>query len=276
MIETGINQLREDLKEFQSLLEKCKRERSKVLFQKHIEELTEHIALEDAKTHEPSKIDPSLAKIKKKDDIFWQQVESYLSEDGGMIFKVTVSLDDIGEVDKNNITCDFKDRSLDLKIKGYKGRNLRLLVEKLNDEIIPNQCQVKTTNNSVRLLIQKKNPGLWSQLTFRDLQYKFEGCSTSKDNGENTVNMFKYLYEKGDDQMKQLIEQSYVKVVERKQKLAAEKKDYQIIEQKETRSAFELSLEVFAIHLPLSLHVFCCSSLIYHNHAKRYEHYLQD
>lgn len=38
---------------------------------------------------------------------------------------VYISLDGIGEIEKNNITCEFEDQSFDLKIKGYKNQNLR-------------------------------------------------------------------------------------------------------------------------------------------------------
>jgi hypothetical protein len=39
--------------------------------------------------------------------------------------RVYLSLDGVGDVEKENISCEFEEEGFDLKIKGFKNQNLR-------------------------------------------------------------------------------------------------------------------------------------------------------
>ena len=54
---------------------------------------------------------------------------------------ITSGVDGVGEA-KERVTCDFTPTSFDLKVLGLKGKNLRLLKNGLEKEIVPEESKV--------------------------------------------------------------------------------------------------------------------------------------
>ena len=70
----------------------------------------------------------------------WDQ-DSYGTEPSYVYVYLMSGLDGVGDV-KDQVSCDFTPTSFDLKIHGYKGKNLRLLRNNLDKDIVPAESKV--------------------------------------------------------------------------------------------------------------------------------------
>jgi tetratricopeptide (TPR) repeat protein len=95
-------------------------------------------------------------------------IESYsFSDEGKPKVKVYIPLKEIGLLPKDDILCTFKRISMDLIIKGYKGKNLRLYAAELWSSIDPKRCKVKIKADMIVISLQKaQNDGMrpWEKL----------------------------------------------------------------------------------------------------------------
>ena len=61
----------------------------------------------------------------------------------------------IGRSKKEDVECQFNLTSIDLKLRNFKGKNYRLILDPLYDWIIPEECKAEMRVNSIVLLIMK-------------------------------------------------------------------------------------------------------------------------
>ena len=71
-------------------------------------------------------------------------------------------LEGIKNSDPNNIQCDFEPYSFDLKIRDFKGKNLRFRVDPLFGSLAVEGCKLTIKSNSISLTLRKENPAKWS------------------------------------------------------------------------------------------------------------------
>ena len=66
----------------------------------------------------PKKIDPVQHAINKIDTMVFETISKFGWDDEGKKVKIyiTSGIDGVGNIPKENITCEFEDQSLDLKI----------------------------------------------------------------------------------------------------------------------------------------------------------------
>ena len=64
-------------------------------------------------------------------------------------------LGQVGNIPRESITCDFQPTELDLKIKGYNGRNHRFVQRNFEKDIVPEKSKVVVKKNHVVLHLAK-------------------------------------------------------------------------------------------------------------------------
>lgn len=73
-------------------------------------------------------------------------------------------LDGIGKHQKDKIECEFNDESVDLKILDFNGKNLRLVLNPLNNLIDPATGKLKVKSNSITLEMKKRENKYWGDI----------------------------------------------------------------------------------------------------------------
>jgi hypothetical protein len=77
---------------------------------------------------------------------------------------LTNGLDGIKLHDPSLIQCEFESLSIDLKIRGFKGKNLRFRIDPVFDTLQVESCSVSIKTNSISLTLKKQNSKKWSSL----------------------------------------------------------------------------------------------------------------
>ena len=78
-------------------------------------------------------------------DMQFTQIKDYAwDQDKPGLIKVYLlrGLEGIGSHDKEAIQCQFEADTVDLKIRGYKGKNCRFLLKPLTYHINPSSCRI--------------------------------------------------------------------------------------------------------------------------------------
>ena len=70
---------------------------------------------------------------------------------------ITSGLDGVGKI-KDDVSCEFGKDSFDLKVNGLNGKNYRLVVDNLDNDIVPEQSKVLVKANKITLKLKKVRP----------------------------------------------------------------------------------------------------------------------
>ena len=156
--------LQKDKSELEKLLGQAERAYVKKLLQNEIKKVDAYIADQANKDEEHKKLQE--LKGDSEHEKLYSRIDKYGWGDEGKNVKIYVtSLDGIKEVASDKITCDFTKRSFDLKIHGYKGRDVRLHITELNKDIDPEKCKFSIKSNSISITLRKvKEDAKWSGL----------------------------------------------------------------------------------------------------------------
>ena len=88
------------------------------------------------------------------------QIQDYgWDEDKPGLIKVYLlrGLEGIGKHDKEAIQCEFLADSVDLKIRGFGGKNLRFLLKPLSYHISPAESKIFVKSNSISITLKKED-----------------------------------------------------------------------------------------------------------------------
>ena len=66
-------------------------------------------------------------------------------------------LEGIGGHDKEAIQCQFEPDTVDLKIRGFRGKNWRFLLKPLSYHIDASCCRLQVKSNSISLTLKKED-----------------------------------------------------------------------------------------------------------------------
>ena len=220
-MEDPIKELGEDIQELQQILEKsATRKNVKTLMTLWIEKLeAEKKKMETVmESATPKKIDPVQNAINKIDTMVFETIAKFGWDDEGKKVKIyiTSGIDGVGSIPKDNITCEFEDQSLDLKIQDLKGKNFRLRFPKLQHEIEIAECKFNIKTNGISITLFKKDKGeKWTDLkpkkSLVDSAKDVTKKGTDKDAYGDLMSMMKNMYENGDDDTKRMISESWQK-----------------------------------------------------------------
>ncbi|GLD94374.1 hypothetical protein PINS_up002985 [Pythium insidiosum] len=117
-------------------------------------------------------------------------------------------IDGVGDLPKENVTCQFTKDSFDLKILGLGGKNYRLVKHHLDKEIDASKSSVRVKKNRVAITLWKQDKhNSWMNLTAKNPN-KPRGANAS-DPAAGIMDMMKEMYDEGDDEMKRTIAKAW-------------------------------------------------------------------
>ncbi len=152
----------------------------------------------------------------KKEVLEYETLSKFGWEQEGNIVKIyiTSGIDGIGKHEKSNIDCEFNDKSVDLRILHFNGKNLRLKISPLNDLIDPAASKIKIKSNSLTIELIKSKNKRWDDIKEKKKTLGDSSSSSKKDDKDDDpsgslMNMMKELYETGDDTVKRTIAESW-------------------------------------------------------------------
>jgi len=229
---SSLDDLRLDLTEAETLLASATRDSNKKKLEGWVSQLAKQVA--DAESMTTKKLDdnesnPAVEPLRNKPvllntapaaavgDNQWQNIESFAWDQGEyntpwVTVYLTSGLDGVGQI-KDRVSCDFATGGFDLQIRDLGGKNLRLVKENLDKDVIPEQCKFVVKKNSVNIKL-KKVKGEYSYEHWTDLTSKKskEAKKESKDNPMGGImDMMKDMYDNGDEQMKKTIGEAMMK-----------------------------------------------------------------
>lgn len=110
-------------------------------------------------------------------------------------------------VTSDMVQCKFDKASFDLQVRGLDGKNLRLLKDNLDKDIVPAESKAVVKKNRIVVKLRKVRgefgPDHWVDLTSKRPRAEKEAAST--DPASSIMDMMKQLYEDGDDDMRKTI-----------------------------------------------------------------------
>lgn len=221
-----IEELHKDLEELLSIQKTAQRKRVQDLLNADISKLKTTIEIEKNRLPQPipkeeTKIDDRPSQtitIGEKTEEF-VPIMNYSWDQEGKNVKIYLTLQNIGQVDKDSLKFEVTDQSVDIKIYGYQNKNHRFSVKKLNGSIDTSASKYSQKNNTVIITLKKKSSDHWDQLYYKDKPFKAEKKpEVPEDPQAGLMNMMKKLYEEGDDDMKRTIAQAWTKSQDEKGK----------------------------------------------------------
>eukprot|EP00922_Rhytidocystis_sp_ex-Travisia-forbesii_P018253 GHVS01027144.1.p1 GENE.GHVS01027144.1~~GHVS01027144.1.p1 ORF type:complete len:236 (-),score=36.18 GHVS01027144.1:92-799(-) len=143
----------------------------------------------------------------------WDQTDKHV--------KVYVTVPAVHETAENKVDVIFGDQTVEVKVRTAT-KNYRLLVKKLNYPIKPSECSYRIKTDCVSLTLIKKSPSHWSDLGFKDAKagatkkQPTPPAAAGGDPGGSIMNLFKDLYDQGDDDMKRTIAKAWTEANDKK------------------------------------------------------------
>uniref|UniRef100_A0A069DR20 Calcyclin-binding protein n=1 Tax=Panstrongylus megistus TaxID=65343 RepID=A0A069DR20_9HEMI len=226
MLPSKIDQLRSDVEELKRLENTASRPHVKDILSIEIRKLeTEIIKLMDTSSEVAvsSSIVNASAKNNSAAKCYDVKITNYAWDQSDKFVKLFVSLKDVQTLDKDQISCTFASTSIELNARGLENKNYIFTIKGLLHQIEPSSSYWKVKTDSVVIFLAKVKQGTkWSHLTSNEVKPKPDFSADDLDsNGDPTsglMNMFKKMYEEGDDDMKRTIAKAWTESRE-KQKM---------------------------------------------------------
>jgi len=112
---------------------------------------------------------------------------------------------------------------VDLKIRGFKGKNWRFLLKPLTYHVDPANCRIQVKSSSISITLKKEDKQHWINLTKKSGPSLGSKASAGRDEesaypsgnqddpSDSLMQMMKNLYDTGDEDMKRTIAESFAK-----------------------------------------------------------------
>ena len=108
---------------------------------------------------------------------------------------ITSGLDGVGKTPKENISCDFEETSLDLKIQNLNGKNFRLKIAELHNSVKAGECKYNVKSNGITITLVKNTEDRWTDI--RPKQSLVKPLKIDESGGDplgGVQDMFKEMY----------------------------------------------------------------------------------
>lgn len=201
-----VTELEEDIREMRILKEKASRSNVGSYMDELLSDMEK--TLEKTERERPKKIEApeTPEKTEKPEEaIQWEPITEY-SEDlrGKRFVEVDFRLKGIEQLPAKNITVDFTKTSFDLKVMDYEGKNYRIAIRNLYEDIKPLSSTYYVRKNHIVLDLVKDdlNGNYWP--TLKASVYR-QPPDETLDANEKNKNAIKSLYDEGSDEVKRLI-----------------------------------------------------------------------
>ncbi|VWU48253.1 calcyclin binding protein, putative [Hepatocystis sp. ex Piliocolobus tephrosceles] len=219
MISKQINDLNEDISELNRLLSLTTREYVKNKINQCIEETSAYIAKLKIKENEvPSKISDIKLPI-NENTISFNSVQSFGWNQEKNKVTVFLTIKNVQNIDKDNITTEFDERSFEVKVFNLEKKNYRFCIKKLYDKIIPSKCYIKIRKDAVNVYLIKNDNKRWEDLHFKESPMSKIRPPKMDENAEPSsvlMDMMKQIYQEGDSDMKRTIAKAWCEANEKK------------------------------------------------------------
>lgn len=124
-----------------------------------------------------------------------------------------VPLPGVGDIPKDQVTCEFEKASFDLIVKDLKGKSYRLKKDNLEHDIVPDKSKIIIKSDKVVIKLAKVKGeygsfDYWSKLTDPKRKDKEK---KKADPSASITELMKEMYESGDDNMRKIIGETMMK-----------------------------------------------------------------
>lgn len=210
---TKADELKLDIEEFNHLLEQASRQKVKDVLMLEIRRLqTELAKLTEENTKTSAKPLNSGSNAAQK--CYEVKLNNYGWDQTNTTMKLYITLKDVHQLPKEAVTCNFTEKSLDLRIFGLENKNYHLPINNLCEEIDVQKSYYKVKTDMVILSLAKKVSKNWSHVTGVEKRIKESKAPSVPDTengdpGASFMNLMKKIYQEGDDEMKKTIAKAW-------------------------------------------------------------------
>lgn len=156
-------QLKLDIEELNKLLGSATRQRSRDVITLELQKLQIELAKQYESSNASSvKPRPSQNTGAKVYDV---KLNNYCWDQSNKFVKLYITLNNVQNLTKESVACNFTNRSLDLRVLNLENRNYQLPINNLCEEIIPEESYVKVKNDMIVVFLAKKSQTNWSHVT---------------------------------------------------------------------------------------------------------------
>lgn len=134
------------------------------------------------------------------------------------LIRVYIELPDVVNVGRESIALECTNNSFDLKIHGYKDKNLRLVLNNLGGKINPDKTRFILKKKYVIVKLVKPAPQTWGNLLYKKKFDPLKKMDRKEDPQVGLMKMMQRMYEEGDDSMKRTISEAFAKSQEEQMK----------------------------------------------------------
>ncbi|XP_014676250.1 PREDICTED: calcyclin-binding protein-like [Priapulus caudatus] len=216
-----ISELRLDVEQLKGLLETATRNRVKDLLVLNIAkletEITKLVEREESAAKEGGDSNTGKPRPVQANMPFRVKLSTYGWENDGKFIKVYVTLKNVHNIPKENVSVEFTETSMSLNVSELDGKSYNLPIHDLLQLIDPSSSSHKVKTDMVLVNLRKKDgTNTWNHVTKSDVKKtdaKAAAPSMGKDAGEDPnkamMNIMKKMYDEGDDEMKRSIAKAW-------------------------------------------------------------------
>ncbi|XP_011506219.1 PREDICTED: calcyclin-binding protein [Ceratosolen solmsi marchali] len=227
---TRINEIKLDIDDLTSLLDRASRQKSKDILGLEIRRLqTELVNIQNQTSvdREQSKVTKPSNSLSKCYDI---KLNNYAWDQTSDFIKLYVNLSDVQTLPKEAVFCNFLERSMDLHVQGLKNKNYELTINNLCENINATKSYVKIKTDFIVVFLAKTSSKSWSCITSVEKRLKESKTATpnindTDDPNASLMNLMKKMYQDGDDDMKKTIAKAWTESQEKREMGAANLSD---------------------------------------------------
>ncbi|XP_050297237.1 calcyclin-binding protein isoform X2 [Anthonomus grandis grandis] len=142
------------------------------------------------------------------------KITNYAWDQSQKFLKFYITLPKVNTVPAENITCDFQEKSLELKVKNLENKDYVFRVTQLLNSIEPKNSTFKVKNDLILINAAKKEDTHWTHVTewekkAQDRKLPSFDNDDKSDPTSSLMNIMKNMYATGDDEMKRTIAKAW-------------------------------------------------------------------
>ncbi|XP_053986979.1 calcyclin-binding protein-like [Hylaeus volcanicus] len=218
---TKVDELKLDIEEIKNFIQQASRPRTKDILGLEVRRLQTELSKLIQKTNSTSTTSTDVTS-RSAPKCYQVKLNNYGWDQTNAAVKLYVTLNDVHLLPKEAVTCNFSDKSVDLRVFGLDNKNYNLTINNLCEEIDVNKSSVKVKTDMVLVSLVKKIPKMWSHMTEVEKRNKESKASSIMDaTGSETdpsagiMNLMKKLYQEGDDKLKAAIAEAWTESQEK-------------------------------------------------------------
>lgn len=213
-------QIKLDIEELNNLLKQAHRQRIKDVLSLE----TRRLQTEEAKLFQEIKntsVNSTTASHKNTQKCYEVKLKNYGWDQTGTTVKIYITLQNVQQLPKEAIICNFTEKSLDLRVLGLDNKNYCLSINNLCAEINAEKSNYKVKTNMIVVSLLKKVAKDWSHVTLVEKMIKeakapsVPDLDADSDPGAGLMNLMKKMYQDGDDEIKKTIAKAWTESQEK-------------------------------------------------------------